>query len=58
MTKRQFRMHQVEDNVIVEVRKDGTGQEFCNTLNSLGNQDDNAHYILRALRHYTEETNQ
>ena len=57
MTKRQFRMHDMEENVIVEVHE-GVGGEFCNTLNSFGNQDDNAHYILRALRHYTEETNQ
>ena len=58
MPERKFRMHDMEDNVIVEVRKDGKGQEFCNTLNSLGNQDDNAHYILRALKHYTKEVQQ
>lgn len=54
MPERKFRMHQVERNVIVEVDKNGTGREFCNTLNSLGDQSENAHYILEALRNYKE----
>lgn len=49
-TSKSFRMHDMEPNVIVLVDKDGHGAEFCNTLNSLGDQGQNADDILQALR--------
>ncbi len=49
LVKGKYRMHDMEDCVIVRVGADGFGREICNTLNSLGDQRANARFILDAI---------
>jgi hypothetical protein len=51
-----YRMHDMENCVIVLVDADGHGGEFCNTLNSFGDQRYNAEFILAAIKAYTRNT--
>ncbi len=46
----KYRMHDMERNVIVRVNGMGHGEEICNTLNSVGDQDLNAQFILEAIK--------
>lgn len=50
-----FRLHDMEENVIVLVDTWGHGAEFCNTLNSFGDQNVNIHFILAAIQAYVKE---
>jgi hypothetical protein len=51
----KFRMHDMEPNVIVRVDDNGVGGEFCNTLNSFGDQGQNAAFILAAIHSYQNQ---
>ena len=49
LIKGMYRLHDMESGTIVKIGDDGIGREFCNTLNSFGDQQANAKFILEAI---------
>ncbi len=49
MTKRTYRLHEVESAVIVKVDANGTGGEFANCLNAFGDKRKTAALIADVL---------